>query len=568
MECSTFFLMILFLLQNTFFKCRDLSWDGAVRYLSYAVLYSYLIAWLVGWCRSRLLKILLYVFFSLVCAVNIFLYLHFKSSISPGIILLLAETNANESSEFLTTYLLNLRSLFAYGIIGCMIAAIVFVEKIEQHLKIAIGIIYKNFVIKYLLWFVLLVGVLSHYTYYYFFQCRSTVEVDEWVSEYHAKPMDNVSNLIFCAYDLYLAQQEQGVAIASTERALQRDAFSDADSLNVVVVIGESYVKWHSSLYGYSLNTTPQMLEEQQRGNLFVFDNVFAPYNLTSKVLRNVFSCNSLGNAENWYDYPSFPALFKKASYEVLFWDNQYDPTSKESFDFSLNSYIHNPAINGFSYSFVNKKKYEHDGEMLTTFLDSFNRLIGKTTLSIFHLMGQHIAYYNRFPHNKQFLHFNKDSVRRSESWMSDEKRQLIADYDNATYYNDFFMKQLFDYFRYKKTVLVYFSDHGEEVYDYQNYAGRRHDKFIDSNLLKYQYAVPFVVWCSDKYMTTNPSQVEKIKRAVNRPLMLDNVCHMLFSLAQIDTPYYIPGRDILDSTYSCPPRIVNDSINIEKLLR
>lgn len=48
---------------------------------------------------------------------------------------------------------------------------------------------------------------------------------------------------------------------------------------------------------------------------------------------------------------------------------------------------------------------------------------------------------------------------------------------------------------------------------------------------------------------------------------MLDNVCHMLFSLARINTPYYIPSRDVFDSAYSCPPRIVNDSLNIDKIL-
>ena len=52
-------------------------------------------------------------------------------------------------------------------------------------------------------------------------------------------------------------------------------AVCEADSVDVVFVIGESFIKWHSSLYGYRLPTSPVLDEELRRGRLAVFMIIF-----------------------------------------------------------------------------------------------------------------------------------------------------------------------------------------------------------------------------------------------------------------------------------------------------
>ena len=36
------------------------------------------------------------------------------------------------------------------------------------------------------------------------------------------------------------------------------------DSLNIIFVVGESYIKSHAGIYGYPLPTTPNMVNEQK----------------------------------------------------------------------------------------------------------------------------------------------------------------------------------------------------------------------------------------------------------------------------------------------------------------
>ena len=84
------------------------------------------------------------------------------------------------------------------------------------------------------------------------------------------------------------------------------------------------------------LNTNPKLSEEKKNGRLYAFTKVFSPYNLTSKAIKNMLSTNCIGNGENWADYPFFPSIFYRAGYNVDFWDNQYDPLSQNSYDFSL----------------------------------------------------------------------------------------------------------------------------------------------------------------------------------------------------------------------------------------
>ena len=144
-----------------------------------------------------------------------------------------------------------------------------------------------------------------------------------------------------------------------------------------------------------------------------------------------------------------------------------------------------------------------------------------------------------------------------------------IAYYDNATRYNDDVIRQLTSLYKDQTTVMVYFSDHGEEVYDYRDSYGRD-DWSMGSaprQVLRYQYMVPFVVWCSDKYLRQYPEMAGQLRQSIDKPLMLDNVCHLLFHLAHLQTPYYKPRRDVLSPGYSCPKRLINDQMDYNEIM-
>ena len=146
--------------------------------------------------------------------------------------------------------------------------------------------------------------------------------------------------------------------------------------------------------------------------------------------------------------------------------------------------------------------------------------------------MGQHSAAGMRFPHEKRYLQFHLQDIKRSD--LNEQERQDIADYDNATYYNDQVIASVIDYFRSQNSVIVYLSDHGEEVYDYRHFIGRTLEQNKSQNAVKYQYDIPMVIWFSEQYKKNHPDIVNAVRHAATLHFESDNIPLLLFSLAQI----------------------------------
>ena len=185
------------------------------------------------------------------------------------------------------------------------------------------------------------------------------------------------------------------------ENAVNRD---DPDSLNVVMIImGESYIKSHSSLYGYELTTTPMLNAERDKGNLVVFTDIVTPFNATSQVEKNFFSLNDFSSGEMWYEKPIFPTVFKHAGFKVYFWDNQRNYATHELFTITVNSFIYNDTIASLSYDETSSVGLLYDYNLLTNFEQKSKVRPGKYNLYIFHLLGQHVASRGPLSHEKRF---------------------------------------------------------------------------------------------------------------------------------------------------------------------
>ena len=123
---------------------------------------------------------------------------------------------------------------------------------------------------------------------------------------------------------------------------------------------------------------------------------------------------------------------------------------------------------------------------------------------------------------------------------------QMLADYDNATLYNDYVVSCIMRWYEDREAVVVYLSDHGEEVHDYRPFLGRSHKMVPTREELKYQYEIPFMIYMTDKYKRANPDVVRKIEMAQRRRFMSDDLPHMLLGLSGIETGWYDASRDVL----------------------
>ena len=557
---------LLWWTSDCFLQMSMMEWRNVVIALSVSIFMAWGLSACLRLWSNKIFKALLYAAASFLLLTDLFLFFNFGTLLSPWILLLMKETNNGESSEFMSRYLLAEGSLWSYLCLLSFCLVAFFWEKWWKpaacHLKWLIVTAMAVMPFLVLGAYLFLVGARL-------LMLQTQYEFEAWHEGHgsYAKRSTPI-NLLYSVLYLHISGQDNERAIRVSQEASRQIAVStEPDTLNVVLIIGESFSKWHTPLYGYYLDTTPRLCALRDRGNLFVFQDVVAPYNMTTFSVKNILSTNSLADGEPWYADPSFPVIFKKAGFHVSIWDNQRPASTEVStYDYALGSYMYAPQMLPISYCEYNTVTYDYDLDMVQACCRQRekrqSRLRPRLCLYIFHLMGQHSDASLRFPSTDEFRVFGPEDVARED--LNTSARQIIADYDNATRYNDLVVGSIVEAFKDKPSVMVYLSDHGEEVFDYRPFIGRSHEHKKSREALRCQYGIPFVVWCSDCYMASHSRQVEAIRDAQNKPATSDDVAHVLFSLAGIQTPYYHSRRDILSPDYVVGRRILQGYIDYD----
>ena len=512
--------------------------------------------------RSRIaVKTVFYIFPLILKVISVFLFSNFYMQINATCITLLAETTSSESTEFIKQYILSSAIIPTLQNLALNILAIIIFEALWYYVKKRLKVVPRFCMIASLFAVIpgLLIGIYRTRAYYDIYNVESAEEVE------FNSPRDPISSI----YTSFITIKKMGEGlqkyVQKSKQSYNDEAFTTAEQpINIVVVIGESYIKHHSWLYGYPLETTPHLSAEKDSGRLFLFNDVISSVNTTSLAMKNILCCNNSSDRELWYNYPNFLSIFKKAGYNVYYWDNQLDSDKGTTYTFTLNSFLFHPELYEQTYTRVNNKSFKYDKGLIDSFNDEVELSADDNNLILLHLMGQHHDAFRRFP-EEGFSLFTADSIKRDEPYLDEEKKAYIASYDNATLYNDYVLKEIFDTFKESNTVLIYFSDHGEEVYSYRKRYGRDHGP-MNAKKLKYQYEVPFMVWCSDEFMYRNPATVAAIQGAVDRPFLTDNLCNMLFNLGSINTIYYRDSLDLISPNYKSKQRLIENNCIYEQV--
>ena len=333
-------------------------------------------------------------------------------------------------------------------------------------------------------------------------------------------------------------------------------------SPHIILIIGESYNRHHSSLYGYKYKTTPYQEKRNRLGELMVFTNVISSYNLTNKSFQNMLSLYEYGCSDNWYDYPLFTVLFKKAGYEVCFFSNQFVMDTSISFsNFIEDIFINNPRLSEKQFSFRNNKLYNYDLDLL----EDYCKKVGKRKaprLSIFHFMGLHADFKERYP--KSFEHFSANQYNDSE--LSFAEKQTIAEYDNAILYNDYVIDSILNNFKDDDAIAIFVPDHGEMVYDGCHEFGR--SLITDPIRVRAHYDIPFWIWTSNKYREYHPFIWQQVIQAKNRRYMTDQLPHLMLYLGGISCKDYKANHNLIHQTFdSLRHRMIKGEVSYEEVI-
>lgn len=530
----------------------------------------------------RWIRAFLYIIAYCTSLTDLFCWVKFQSTLNPSMLLLVGETDEREASEFFSSYFTSDLIFSSVGLL-LLVMLIHILTTFLKKVKLSPAISYKVTVAKqiinhsyHILGGVCLVflGWAIESSAHNKKEMVQMFSLDTIGSVEHELTTSDCAQFYLPVYRLAFSIFSNELASQQVDRLIEAKDKMSVDSCsfkspNIVLIIGESYGKLHSQQYGYFMPTTPRQIKREKSGLLVPFSDVVAPWNLTSFVFKNVFSLHVVGEKGEWCDYPLFPSLFRKAGYHVTFITNQFLPKAKQAvYDFSGGFFLNHPELSEAMFDSRNQQLYRFDRGLLDDYDKNQQQHNTDHNLIIFHLLGQHVKYNQRFPSDRH--HFKAEDYEKKRADLDGKQRNVLADYDNAVLYNDSIVDAIISRFEDKEAIIIYMPDHGEECYEgNRGFICRNHSAAIDYDLAHYEFEIPFWIFCSYKYAAKHPDIYKEIIGAKNRRFMTDALPHMLLYLAGIHTKDYHAEYNILSLQYNeMRPRILKNTTDYDKLTR
>lgn len=530
----------------------------------------------------RWIRAFLYIIAYCTSLTDLFCWVKFQSTLNPSMLLLVGETDEREASEFFSSYFTSDLIFSSVGLL-LLVMLIHILTTFLKKVKLSPAISYKVTVAKqiinhsyHILGGVCLVflGWAIESSAHNKKEMVQMFSLDTIGSVEHELTTSDCAQFYLPVYRLAFSIFSNELASQQVDRLIEAKDKMSVDSCsfkspNIVLIIGESYGKLHSQQYGYFMPTTPRQIKREKSGLLVPFSDVVAPWNLTSFVFKNVFSLHVVGEKGEWCDYPLFPSLFRKAGYHVTFITNQFLPKAKQAvYDFSGGFFLNHPELSEAMFDSRNQQLYRFDRGLLDDYDKNQQQHNTDHNLIIFHLLGQHVKYNQRFPSDRH--HFKAEDYEKKRADLDGKQRNVLADYDNAVLYNDSIVDAIISRFEDKEAIIIYMPDHGEECYEgNRGFICRNHSAAIDYDLAHYEFEIPFWIFCSYKYAAKHPDIYKEIIGAKNRRFMTDALPHMLLYLAGIHTKDYHAEYNILSPQYNeMRPRILKNTTDYDKLTR
>ena len=129
-----------------------------------------------------------------------------------------------------------------------------------------------------------------------------------------------------------------------------------------------------------------------------------------------------------------------------------------------------------------------------------------------------------------------------------------VAEYDNSIHYTDHLLADIIHDVAQSEvpSLLIYLSDHGEDVYDDGNFNGRG-EKFV---------MVPFIIYANSSYRRLNGDMMDKLNEALDYPISTANVIYPLMTLSGTSYPQsYNPAKDFLSPEFARQKRYMDEQI-------
>ncbi|MBV9521710.1 MAG: sulfatase-like hydrolase/transferase, partial [Alphaproteobacteria bacterium] len=327
-------------------------------------------------------------------------------------------------------------------------------------------------------------------------------------------------------------------ALAHTARPLEDVKSVEAPGTKprvYVVIVGESLTRHHMHLYGYPRDTTPELDRLARSGELLVFRDVVTSHALTVPTLLSIFRFP----AESPHAGQTAFDIFNGGGFKTFWISNQHQYGTFES---AVSLLTASASERVWLNQPMEQERWNERRNFDTVVLKPLQTLLDgdrQDKVIFLHLMGDHYYYRARFPDSAAYF-----DGAMGASCRTAEQNRLYNDYDSSVRFNDAVVGKIIATVRAYdgESFVLYFSDHGEEVYDWREFFDHE-----DAMLSPYLAEIPFVLWLSDAYRAAHPAFTAQIARTTDRPFITSDLIHTMTDLARLS----FPGMDERRSLFS-----------------
>lgn len=377
------------------------------------------------------------------CAIELSFRFIFGEKISVFVLNSILETNILESRNMIGEYL-------ASFIITCIPSFIIFTYCFH---KIEIKKIKNRYLISLLILFILLTIAKRCLT-----EDRYIINLKENYMETISRNIHNRISFFVGDVSYIIASSLDNPKYSNTDIIEDFDdsivSKSDGDE-NVILIIGESSLRDNYGIYGYNVNTTPNLSNLLKNSNSCLSKRPHSAAAVTRDSIAMTLSFHTPESEEKLFSKKSIIELAESNNYRTLWIGSQ--PLQ---------------GLYGSKFGFIAKKS---NNIIMTNGNDDLIPDVLNTSLSetknknfiILHLIGSHIPYKN----------YDSNDIKSLGK---------IHNYDLTIHHTDKVIDNIINVLNKKLNnyVLIYTSDHGEEI-----------DKGHGFLQGKSQYKIPFIIY-------------------------------------------------------------------------
>jgi glucan phosphoethanolaminetransferase (alkaline phosphatase superfamily) len=288
---------------------------------------------------------------------------------------------------------------------------------------------------------------------------------------------------------------------------------SSPDSLDVVVVIGESARTDHFALNGYNRPTNPLL---SQRTNIVSLPHIYSEYTHTLASVPVLLTRADSLHPEYQYSETSFAAILRNEGYHTAWISNQDLGDTFASFPAECDTVV---WLNAGKSVFIFSEWYDEN------LLPEMGKQLAKENnknLLILHTIGSHWYYNNHVP--DMYNYFQPTTDNRVVT--NNRHEAVINSYDNTIRYTDLVLDSIIARMTNRCAIVFYISDHGESLGENGNWlhaAGAEETKYPAC-----------VIWYSDVFAQQYPEKITALYANKNNRYRTDFLFHSVLSAAGI----------------------------------